>query len=103
MQILTLIINALTVLLLLFIFLINKNNRQRKDPKVNYENHINCRLSKTLQQIGGTEMNIEGFNKHIKELKTKKAECLCGKEQHKEGANYCSNCGAKLLTRKEDE
>ena len=46
-------------------------------------------------------MNIEGCNKNIQEIKTKKVECLCGKKHHREEANYCSNCGAKLLTRKE--
>lgn len=30
----------------------------------------------------------------------KEIACQCGKTHHKEAAVYCSNCGAKLLTRK---
>lgn len=48
-------------------------------------------------------MNIEESNKKIKVFKTRKVECRCGKEYHREAAVYCSNCGAKLLTRKGDE
>ena len=33
----------------------------------------------------------------------KEIACQCGKTHHREAAVYCSNCGAKLLTRKEDE
>ncbi|WP_176717619.1 hypothetical protein [Brochothrix thermosphacta] len=45
-------------------------------------------------------MNIEEMNKNIQSYETKKLECQCGKTHHREVANYCSNCGAKLLTRK---
>ena len=48
-------------------------------------------------------MNIEEFNSNLKPFEIKKLECQCGKKYHREVANYCSNCGAKLLTRKEDE
>ena len=48
-------------------------------------------------------MNIEELNSNLKPFEIKKMECQCGKTHHREVANYCSNCGAKLLTRKEDE
>ena len=43
------------------------------------------------------------MNNNIKSYETKELKCRCGKKHHREVANYCSNCGAKLSIRKGDE
>lgn len=48
----------------------------------------------SLSKVESVKPNVPTF---------KVTSCLCGKTHHREVANYCSNCGAKLLTRKEDE